>query len=695
MSLRRLIGRIRPTPTGTARARVRPRVLLVHRGGAKGSDDGILTLVRRLRSRYDTAVLLMEDGPLATDVEDLGVRCHSAGLPGRRSVPRHPLAARGIADEVRAEGEIAVIHAYGTRPAMLGAYLSRHLDAPMVWSPGNGRGRRLTARLIGPSCERIILSSADAVSAVPGWLRERISTAPDSPAQLSAEIDRHYSELAGRAQLAPPPVDGAAEFASSRRIARNTLVRSAGEIAAKVASVAFYVVMARKLGTEGFGNFIFGLSLSSVVLVTAGLGMDMLLAREISRDRDAVHRLLTDVIVLKSAMLFALTGVLAGIVLTGPYSAETSVAVILIAIGVGVEMQSQTLHAVVQGFERMDLGAAGLALQRGITALVGIGVLLFGGGLIAACLVFVAGSVAGVIVSDRLMRKVVRPAFRIDRSQWASVLKVSAPIGAASLMFTILLRIDATLISFLTDGDQGEVGNYGAAYRLVDATMFMPAAFSAAMLPWLSRQGERSAALLRRGTVVGLKVLVAILLPIGVGYAVFAPHLIDLLYGPQFEDAIQPLRFLGLMTVLYGICWYASSLLIARHEPGLIARGLAVVIVLNVALNLALIPSYGAAGAAFAALVSGLALAVYSLRKVWKVVGRFSLTRAIGGPLLASGALAAAGLLLGLPFAVAAAIAALAYLAVLLAFEVTIFFDDYELVTGVIRQGSKEPAAPS
>jgi O-antigen/teichoic acid export membrane protein len=492
--------------------------------------------------------------------------------------------------------------------------------------------------------------------------------------------------------VAEKPTTG--EFSSSRTIARNTIARSAGEIAAKLGSLAFYAVMARKLGADDFGSFIFALSLSSVVLMAAGFGMDALMTREIAKDRESVHTLLSNVMVLKASMLFALIGVLAGIAFIGPYNSATRVAVVVIGAGVAIEMLSATLHAVVQGLERMEVGAVGLVAQRTVTAGVGIAVLLEGGGLIPASLVFLGGSIVGYLVTWFYMRRVVQPEFRPDRSQFMNVLKISAPIGVASLMFTVLLRLDATLISFFTHGDQAQVARYGAAYRLIDATMFVPWAFGAAMLPWMARQDQNDREMLARGSAVGLKLLTAFLMPIGVGYVVFAPTLIRVIYGPDFTEAVVPLRLLGMMTVLYAINAYASSVLIARHRTGVFARGIGVVLILNIVLNILLIPPHGANGAAFAAIVSGALLAGYAVWHVRVAVGGFSLPRALIGPVAGGAALAAVVLLTNLPFIPSVILAILTYLVVLFALERSFFADDINLVRGIItaRRGPKQPA---
>jgi O-antigen/teichoic acid export membrane protein/glycosyltransferase involved in cell wall biosynthesis len=491
----------------------------------------------------------------------------------------------------------------------------------------------------------------------------------------------------GPAPDEPDPAP-AGSFGSSRRVARNTAARWTGELIAKTASVAFYVVMARELGTADFGSFIFALSISSVVLIGAGFGLDQLLAREVSRDREVLEDLVGDVLAIKSVMLCALLGGLVGVLALGPYDGTVMLAASLIGVGVGIEMLTQTLHAVTQAYERMELGAIGLVVQRGVTALVGIGVLLAGGGLVAAAVVFAVGSLVGYLVSDLAMRRAVSPAFRLDRARWGRLARAGAPIGAATLLFTLLLRLDASLISFLTGGDQSEVGYYGAAYRLIDATLFTGISFSAAMLPWIARQSSDDSPQLARGAALGFKLLTAALLPVALTYIVFAPEIVELFYGPQYEPSVEVTQLLGAMTVLYALNWFASNLLIARHRPGAFARAIGVTVVVNVGLNLWLIPADGASGAALAALISGGGLAAYSVWLVRDTLSAVSLVRSFAGPLLAAAAFLAVALLLPLP-AVPAIVAALAaYVTVLAAFELYLYADDFALVRNVAERAA-------
>src|SRR5687767_3428822 len=110
---------------------------------------------------------------------------------------------------------------------------------------------------------------------------------------------------------ATPGPDTATAGGASRRIAHGTLIRAAGELIAKLASVVFFVVLARELGEARFGDFIFGMALSTVVLSVAGFGTDELLTREVARERSRVDGLYANIIALKSILICFLLVVIA------------------------------------------------------------------------------------------------------------------------------------------------------------------------------------------------------------------------------------------------------------------------------------------------------------------------------------------------------------------------------------------------
>jgi hypothetical protein len=87
-----------------------------------------------------------------------------------------------------------------------------------------------------------------------------------------------------------------------RRIARNAVLRASGEVVGKLASMAFFIAIARELGEGGFGDFVFALSLTTVLVLVCGLGTEDLVAREVSRDHDRVHSYLANAATVKALL---------------------------------------------------------------------------------------------------------------------------------------------------------------------------------------------------------------------------------------------------------------------------------------------------------------------------------------------------------------------------------------------------------
>jgi len=256
------------------------------------------------------------------------------------------------------------------------------------------------------------------------------------------------------------------------------------------------------------------------------------------------------------------------------------------------------------------------------------------------------------------------------------------------LLYVSLIKLDATLLSFLNGGDNEAVGHYGAAYRLVDATMFLSWSFGAAVLPWFATHREGSPVSLSRGYELGLKAMITILLPIGVIYAVFATQLIELLYGNAYDAAVGPLRLLGGMTILFGINTFVSIVLIARDRPGEFTRPAVIVFIQNVVFNLILIPRYGASGAAFNAVLSGTLLALLTVMRVGRKMGHVSFSAALISPAVAGAAMAGAGLgllALGVPWVLALAVSIAVFAAAYLLFERIFFPEDFALYSGMLR----------
>jgi O-antigen/teichoic acid export membrane protein len=224
---------------------------------------------------------------------------------------------------------------------------------------------------------------------------------------------------------------------------------------------------------------------------------------------------------------------------------------------------------------------------------------------------------------------------------------------------------------------------YGAAYRLLESTLFLSYAFVSALLPTLARlSGPR----LREAYEVGMKLVAAALLPVGTVFVVFAEPIVELLYSDQYAAAIGTMRLLGAAAALYGVAYLSSYVLIAQ------SRHLAVlpwatggVLAVNVGLNLILIPRYSYDGAAAVTSISEALLAAVFVFYARRVAGPISVGRVLAGPVTGCAAIAGVAAIAGATVATLL-VAAAAYLLVLAAVERRLFPSDVRLLLDLVRR---------
>ena len=139
----------------------------------------------------------------------------------------------------------------------------------------------------------------------------------------------------------------------SRRILANTGYRLLADAGSKLASIAFYVVMARELGAEGFGVFTFGLAFVILVTTLGNFGQDSVLTREVARDRSLLDSYFVNTLALK--IVLCATSLAIAIAAASAFGISTETRNVLLLLGPAAvfELLMQTCFASFQAYERL------------------------------------------------------------------------------------------------------------------------------------------------------------------------------------------------------------------------------------------------------------------------------------------------------------------------------------------------------
>jgi O-antigen/teichoic acid export membrane protein len=469
----------------------------------------------------------------------------------------------------------------------------------------------------------------------------------------------------------------------ARRILANTAYRLLADVGSKLASIAFYVVMARELGAKSFGVFTFGLAFVILTTTLGNFGQDSVLTREVARDRTLLDRYFFNTLALKtviSAVSLALALLIAEIV---GVSSETRTVLLLLGPAVVLEILMKTCFAAFQAYERLEFIPIALVTQRTVTAIAGIAALLAGAGVVAVSAIYLAGAALGFALSLRLLlRRVVRPAFRIETGRWWPLMRAAAAIGTASVFAVVLFRADMTMLAAFKPA--AVVGHYGAAYRLLEATLFVSWSVGSAVYPVFSRLSPTSEPAVGFVFERSLKLVVALTLPLAAGALVLADPVVRLVYGNEYATAANALRLLAPAIALYPVAYVAASLLVSQHRQRAMMIVYGLVALENILANFVLIPWLSLNGAALGTSLSQLLVTVALIVVAQQAAGGIQWARVAGGPILATLAATVGMVLLRDEFAAAVAAGAVLYLAVLFAFERLRFPDDARAVLDLL-----------
>jgi O-antigen/teichoic acid export membrane protein len=224
----------------------------------------------------------------------------------------------------------------------------------------------------------------------------------------------------------------------------------------------------------------------------------------------------------------------------------------------------------------------------------------------------VAAGLGFVLAVAILRRRLGLRGATVDRRRWRGLGVASIPFAVQDAFTVLLFRIDAVLLSLIAT--TAAVGRYGSSYRLFESTFFLTYALGAAFAPMFTYLERDSEPTVQGVFQRSLKLCLLLLVPCAVVFGTLASFVSRTLFGSGLEAASASLRILAPVVVLIGLVTLSTSLIVSRRNPRAVVWLSGAMTVLNVALNLVLIPELDERGAAIAMLATEAVFLVLALR---------------------------------------------------------------------------------
>ena len=405
-----------------------------------------------------------------------------------------------------------------------------------------------------------------------------------------------------------------AEGGAAVRVLRNSLFPMAAQLFNRTVDLGFAVLMARYLGPEPVGRYAFAVAVFGYFSTFVEFGLNTLLTRNVARDRQLAPVETGVNLAVRLAFSVVSVALVLGLLWAygaafGGLTADTFWATVLLVLGLGPSSVAAILSSLFYAHERAEYPALLSILTNLVKVGLGVPVLLMGGGIVglaAASVVTNLVTAAAFLVAHRQVLGPLLTAF--DPAHARGLLGEAWPLFINNLLNGLFFRVDVLLLKGLA-GDL-QTGYYNVAYKFIDGAQVIPAFFTLAAFPVVSRLAAAEPG--RVGVAVGrgLKALFMV----AVGFALFgsilSEDLVVLLFGDEFRPAAAALALLVLHMPPGFLNSFLHYVLIVYNRQRALTWCFAGAVIFNVAVNGLLIPYWGYRAAALNTVLTELVLLV-------------------------------------------------------------------------------------
>lgn len=405
----------------------------------------------------------------------------------------------------------------------------------------------------------------------------------------------------------------------SRKIAHNTIVQMGGKIVSTTLGLLSLALITRYLGQDGFGEYTTIITFLTILAVIADFGLTLVTVQMISavKEKNEEIKILNNLFGFRLISIIALLLTAPLIVWIFPYSHTIKFGILITAPYFIFPALSQVIVGLLQKKLSMDRAALAEVISRLALVISIFLVWRLDWGLNGILISTVISGAISFLAHYLLAKKFVllKPAW--DFSWWQEIITRSWPLAITVILNLIYLRADIIFLSLFKS--TGEVGLYGAAYRVVDVLTTLPFMFAGLVLPimtaaWLDNKKEYFQKIMQKS----FDIMIMVAMPLIFGGLLFAEQIMTVVAGDEFISAGPILKLLIIAVAAIFVGTIFSHAVIALNKQKKLIGFYAFTSFSSLIAYLIFIPKFSYLGAAWVTIYSELLIAIFSAYCVFK-----------------------------------------------------------------------------
>lgn len=365
---------------------------------------------------------------------------------------------------------------------------------------------------------------------------------------------------------------------------------------------------------DAYGLYFSLLSLSLILNILMDLGINNYVIKTVAKNEVEAKSQISSILVLRLVLFLFYLGFLFGIAFMLGYDSTALKLLFLLGINQLFIVLIAYFRGFFSGLQHYKLDSFFSVFDRIILILTAGSVLLFFTGWKMTIPLYIALQTFGYFLTCVLAfiffkRLVGKIQWQMDLNHFKSVLQKSLPFALLIILMSIYTRIDGILLHQFAHNGNLEAGIYAKGFRLLDALYMFGMIFAGLLFPMFSNTLHDSIQKVRELVLISANFLMSGVIVVVMLLILHSGNILQLIYTSS-EEAELPfiwlmLSFIGIsMNFVFGTLLTANGKLI---ELNIIS---AIGVIINISVNLFLIPKYGATGAGFTAFITQMIMAI-------------------------------------------------------------------------------------
>ena len=413
------------------------------------------------------------------------------------------------------------------------------------------------------------------------------------------------------------------------RIFKNTSSLFSAHLIGRLGSLVITVWLMPRYFTESeLGGYFVAIAFTNLIAILTELGIQNPLIREMTLHLQQTRHYLGNALIVRCVLSIIAYGIMivSGFFLYTPIILEM---IIFLGLAEIANSIAQLYRCVFRAYEEMKYEAFTVVAERGVFLLISGGAILFGYGLVTVCQVMLAAGCINLILSVGFTRFRFTPLrFQPSRETVKVLMQQALPFAVGNLFHLLYFRIDVIMLPKLSS--EGLEANtwYGLAYTIVNAFTILPGAFMmGAMFPVLSRAWEREKGRFPGAYTFSMRWMVLSGFPLAVGLSILSPEITTVLFPTYTPDKVGKIA-----TALQWLSWAGGLIFLTTAVLAVLRatdkrRAFSVLMgttaLLNICLNLYLIPRFSHVGAAIAMVISEAYVLIFGIGYILRNIVKF------------------------------------------------------------------------